>query len=719
MVTAVLMVIIPAWQSLTDSPFGWAVQQPQTWQGGIEAIVLGALVCAGLAINRRTSLLLLFALPAVLYLRRHAADLPLLIDLVYFEIVIGLGFVVRRALGDTARAQTSIDYLHAFVLGLIAWSLCAWTLSALHVGSITTLRWLTLALAIPGLLVRQLPFCVFVARRVHALARPARLWAGVGLAWMCVLCARSRVVTGYDPLWYGLRPEYVFAPGNSVFESLGLVSPVYYFPKLYEMFLLPVSALGDAGVIDGMTLLILVLIVLACRVLMQRIDMPATAQSPLLLLIATTPALANTAIGPKPDIIATLFVLLAAHAACELSHARITAGAWLMACGLLAVMAKLVAIPYVAVVVLAGGIMIWRARKTPVIEPALPRRIACITLAGAGVVSIFVTARTFVLTGMPTIGPDALFALWQALGLHLREPVGTLPWSAAHNWSSQPGVLFDIAFRPYHDMATSVITWIGNAWLWLGALAFIALLVQHRRMTQPSVLPLSMLALCGLFMLFGVGWTNRGGDGNYFIYALLPGLIVLSRIVFSRLSIPAISVIMIACLSFFIAFQAAYSFNSAGWTCGTRAFDLQFNHGWRNLRSLRKRSLDAAGLSIISSYLAADPKLPRVVGYVQEPEDFLLPARFEHPIMLSYSRPEYLADSEPFLHFLRVAKIGYLILPLPETEQKLEPSPAVLEAARQWEKLPGVRRIDDTRYMMLDLRSLTLSKSTEVTERPQ
>jgi hypothetical protein len=52
----------------------------------------------------------------------------------------------------------------------------------------------------------------------------------------------------------------------------------------------------------------------------------------------------------------------------------------------------------------------------------------------------FLTARTFVLTGMPTIGPDALFALWQTLGLHLHAPAGTLQWSKPHDWSSQPSV---------------------------------------------------------------------------------------------------------------------------------------------------------------------------------------------------------------------------------------------------------------------------------------
>jgi hypothetical protein len=567
-------------------------------------------------------------------------------------------------------------------------------------------------LAIAGLLVRQPPFCAFVARRIRALDHPARLWTGVGLAWMCVLFARSQAsIAGYDSFWYGLRPEYVFAPGHSAFESLGLVSPVYYFPKLYEMFLLPVSALGDSTVVDGMTLLVFVLVVLACRVLMQRIGMPAAAQNPLLLLIATTPALANLVLGPKPDVIATLLVLLASIAALELSRTRIAAGIWLMTCGLLAVMAKLVAIPYVTVITLAGGVMAWRFRHAHVPEPVTEKRIACAALLGASILAVFVTARTFMLTGMPTIGPDALFALWQALGLHLHEPAGTLHWQTPHDWSRQPGIFLDLAFRPYHNLPTMVISWIGNAWIWLGGLALVTVLLRRRHPPQSPLCPLSALALCGLYMLFGLGWMSRGSDGNYFLYALLPGLIILSHIAFSHLSTTTIKTIAIACLPLFIAVQAAYSFTSAHWVPGTRAFDLRFGLVSHNLKSLRKKSLRTAGLSTIGAYLKAEHGLPRAVGYVQEPENFLLPARFEYLAAVSYSRPEYLTDSDQFLRFLRLAKIGYLILPLPDTPQKIRPNSVILEAARQWEKLPGVRRIDDKRYMMLDLRSLTLPAS--------
>ena len=61
----------------------------------------------------------------------------------------------------------------------------------------------------------------------------------VALGWL----AKSNHLHSYDPLWYGLRPEQVLAPTASFFDVTGLVSPVYYFPKLYELLIAPLSAM--------------------------------------------------------------------------------------------------------------------------------------------------------------------------------------------------------------------------------------------------------------------------------------------------------------------------------------------------------------------------------------------------------------------------------------------------------------------------------------------
>ena len=206
-------IIVPAWQLLVPGPFDWATQQPMTWQGGLEAMVLIGLVATGCTLARRWALLALVALPIAFYLRRHAVDVPLLIDLVYLEIIIGLGASMRRVF-RLSPPQDAHSYLQAFVLGFLAWSVLAWGASALDIGSIKALRWLTLLLVIPAVGARHTPFALNLWRRLGVQTAMDRFWCGALAAWVAVLYARSNVVFGYDSLWYGLRGEYVLDPCN-------------------------------------------------------------------------------------------------------------------------------------------------------------------------------------------------------------------------------------------------------------------------------------------------------------------------------------------------------------------------------------------------------------------------------------------------------------------------------------------------------------------------
>jgi hypothetical protein len=712
LLSAIAFVAVPLYQLIVPGPFEWHVQTSRFWQGGLEALVLAALIAAGFAADRRIAWLGLIAVPAAFYLRRHAVDVPLLIDLAYLEIIIGLGMAVRRALRQEP-ARTGEDYLQAFVLGFLAWSLAAWTLSASGLGSIVQLRWLTLLAAVVACFGRTAPFTLFAWRRLRRQERATRLWCGVLAAWLLVLFARSNVVVGYDPLWYGLRAEQVLVSGHSLFEPLGLVSPVHYFPKLYEAFLLPVSRLHDFSVIDGVTILLLPLILLACLALMRRIAVPRHAHWPALALVATVPALANTAIGPKPDVISTLFVLLAALAALDwLARRSWAAALWMLACAGLACLAKLTAIPYAAALVLATLACAWRS-PAPTDGAAPSRdatRTAAIALAATLLVGGLVTARTWLLTGMPTIGPDPLVSLWRDFGMELREPAGTLRWAYPARWSELPAVVFDVLWRPQHDLQHMVITWIGNAWLWLALVALLARFASGRRMsrrTDAARLPLLALIAAGLYVFFGVGTGVRGSDGNYFLFALVPAIVVTAGAAFGRLEAqPRLLAAALACLPAFVAFQASYAFASAGWSAGTLAFDGRLNRTWQDLPLRKRQALDSTGLSRIAEYLAELPGSPRVVGSTAHSAGRWLAARYESIPQIALARPQYFESSLAFRRFLAAQHIQYLILPLPdeqESTQHFEMVPdVVVAAAAQLQALPGCRRVDDRRYYLLD-----------------
>lgn len=708
---ALAFIAVPAWQLLAEGPFSWHIQQASFWQGGLEALALALAIASAFALNRNGWLLALAVLPAALYLRRHAVDAPLLVGVLQMEITVGLGMALRRAL-RLPGARDPSDYLQAFIAGFALWSACAWTLQALGIGSMRVMMWLAVAFAIPACCGGHRPLLLFLWRRMRERERVDRAWCGVLAAWLLVLFAHARTAVGFDSQWYGLRSPFVLVPGHSVYETLGLTSPVYYFPKIYEVFLLPLYVLKDYVAIDGFSILLLLPLLLCCRELMRQLDTPRRVQLPLLALIATLPALANTALDAKPDVLSTVLVLAATCFGIDAIRRHSAAAlAWQLACIALACSAKITAIPYTGMVLLATMAAYRPAPTTAMAgaEVTLPGRYAWTVFALAAAAALFVTGRTLLLAGVPTIGPDPLMRLWQLLGFELKAPAGTLSWTNKQDWTDVPVLLLDWLFRP-NLLGHIVTTWVGNVWLWLAAIAAVAAFRQDHHQTtalpRRARLPLIVLIATGFALAVGNRYQVRGGDGNYFLFSLLPLIVWSGAAAFRRLACqPRVFAAVLACLPTFVVFQAAYSFASSAWTPGTRAFDLDFSKSPRGMRKMRAATLDRAGLSRIGAFLRELPHATRATGIVQTTAQFWLPACFEDLLIVSYSRPEYVADARSIRRFLRERNVDYFIM-LREgvkTPPFLDVPAAVAEASRQLAALPGVRRMDDELYYLLDL----------------
>jgi hypothetical protein len=713
LISAAFFIGIPARQLIAPGPFTWHIQQPSFWQGGLEALALIALIAAGFALRGVASLLLI-ALPALLYLRRHAVDAPLLLDLLQLEITIGLGMALRRGLG-LPRAQDAFGYVQAFIAGFALWSVCAWTLQAFGLGSMRQMMWLAVVLAVPACWARHRPLLAFLWQRLRERGRFDRLIGGALAAWILVLFAHARTAVGFDSQWYGLRSPFVLVPGHSVYESLGLTSPVYYFPKIHEVFLLPLYVLKDHVAINGFSIALLLPLLLCCYALLRELDAPRRAQLPVLALIATLPALANSVLDTKPDVLSTLFVLSAlCFGVLAVRQRSAAAFAWMLACVALACSAKITAIPYAGMVMVGtlAGCLRRRSATTSQRVPdiAMPPRHAWMVFALAAIAALFVTARTVLLAGVPTIGPDPLLKLWLALGFHMKEPAGTLSWTAMQNWSDVPALLWDWLFSP-NQLLHVLIAWVGNVWLWLALIATVAALCAPRSIRAPDVSrwPLIALIATGFALAIGNRYQIRGGDGNYFLFALLPAIACSGAAAFRRLEDrPRLLAVMLACLVGFGGFQAAFAFVSAAWTPGTRAFDLDFSKSPRGMRRMRAAQLEGAGLAQIGHFLHGTPPATRATGIVETTAQFWLPLCFEDLLVVSYSRPEYTHDARSIRHFLRERHIEYFIML--RDGVKPPPSvfiyPAMAVAAAELAALPGVKRIEDKNYYLLDLRGI-------------
>ena len=708
-----LFVGITGWQLIVNGPFWWHISQPQSVQGGAEALLLIGTLAAAQCLSTRYRLIVALIV-AELFLRRHAVDFAVAIDLAYLELLVGLGALAMRLVRH-GKPDCVGDYLRCFILGLLIWSFFAWGVSALGFGTVADLRLLTLVLAVGAFLPRTTPLTVFAFRRLSDMPRVQRLLVAVLLGWLLVLFAKTNVSFFYDSLWYGLRGEHVLVGDKSAFAPLGLVSVVYYYPKLYELLLIPVSGLGNAGVITGVTLMLFVLIALSSNELLKQLGMRnPTMRLSVVIACSTLPVISNSSLDPKPDILAGLMLMLAWINGNEFLKRPGRAPAfWMATCLIVATQAKLTAIPYAAALVIATAAAAWLCRRqshqdTSVL-PAPRVRLAQLAFALSIVVAGFVTARTLILTGLPTIAPDPLFHLWQFLGFTLKPPANSLNWlSYPWDWRDIPQLTIDILFRP-QVLLHLVIYWTGNIWLWLVLVAAAARILnrktletgigQHQRMF--TLTGLSLIST-GLFLMFGVTYGTRGSDGNYYIAAIVPGVLTSACVAGRCVSLsPVLRKGFYVSIALFSLFQAWYAFLSAGWTPGTRAFDLNFGGGFHEYRKENRKMLAAEGLGAIEYYLRHLNHSARVISCLNHELDTRLPARTE-----SADQAFAFSAATAIREFISDYKIEYIILPrdgVDPDKTSCKSMPQLSIAVKQLAEDDKVEVINDTKYVMYNL----------------
>ncbi|ODU36092.1 MAG: hypothetical protein BGP24_01170 [Lysobacterales bacterium 69-70] len=704
---AFVLCAVVAWQLIVPGPFDWALVQPQTWQGGFEAVALLALLASSQWVRNRAWRWLAVPAGVLFFARRHAVDAPILLCVFHLELTVALGAAAQRLL-RAPPPQSSEDYLRCFVLGIGLWSVAAWTAAASGYGTPVALRLVTLLLLPLALWARCRPLSVHLLASAGRCTQTQRVLIAVIAGWLLILFARTNYAYSFDGLWYGLRPEYMLVADGTPFAPLGLVSPVHYFPKLYEIYLLPLSGFGSASAMSGVTVLVLGLLALAAVRLAARLGLTDTnAQLALALLVLTLPAIANPALEPKPDIPCALFVMLAAvFAGDAVTQRNAVALVWSTACMLLAVSCKLVAVPYLGMMGLGlAGAFLWRRRFAATAMSAAPlqRRIALAALLLTAASAGFVVARTWLLSGLPTIGPDPLYRIWTSLGLQLHEPAGTLTWTFPQEWGDVPALIVDWLLRPQR-LEHIAISWVGNVWLWLPAAA---LLLRARRIAPPGGANvhrwlLAWLAAAGLVLALGWRYHVRGSDGNYFIAALVPALTLAVAFAWRQPLADRAKRILLGGTLLFCAFQAAYAFVSAAWTPGTRPFDLVLDRSPREQRERANSAIERAGLREVADYLRGRPGVARVIGCVPAEAGFRLPARFEDIPTIALSRPEYVADLGSAVAFMRRFSIRYLLLPKPAAAAK--PDSEWVDGCRPVDAPPaGTRTVaENAKYLLVE-----------------
>lgn len=689
--------------SLTQhGPFDWHFRQPSFSHSFIEVLVVWGLLASGLAVDAipRWLRLTLIFVPSIFYLRHHYVDLIIPVVLAYFEGLLALGAVLLRHSGERSRSDDA--WLRALIAGVALMSVWLWVWQWLGWGTSREQRFIAFSLLLPVLAMRwRSLYSIELVRAAWNLPTyGARVWASIIAASLMLLLAHTNSTFEWDSYWYGLRPDRVLVGERSVFEFLGLTSPVYYFPKLYEVLMLPLAAMRENSVILGMGIAWGGAIIHLAYVMLRRLGNDQTLALAGAATILSVPALANATLTAKPDVFTALVMVSMIWFGWNLiSDHRRWDLAWIFSCAGLAVSSKLLAFSYVGmggIACLVAAALIWRASRSAAASPAgaAPWVLSACALAG-----FMVCLRTYELTGLPTVGPDPLVGFWNLLGMQLRLPVGTLTWMLPQDWLRLPQLFWGWLMAP--SMFSHIqITWAGNVWFWLGLIA-----LAFPSIRQADAAPrwlLWVLPLTGLGMLIFIGFTNRGGDGNYFIAPMVLAIVVTLDAASRRCVSAARRSALFVGLAVFTLFHTAYALVSASWSVGIRPWDWDLSRNPRDTPQVDREYLEKMKLLDLEAWLRDQPRKLHVLGDLPHAVGMRLGARYEDLPSIYFS---LMGHTGPLSRLLACAQVDAGLVPIGEHEYKGHP--VVKDAMDLLSSLPENRDLyRDQHWRLVDLQGV-------------
>lgn len=646
--------------------FRFHVSLPSALHGGIELIILTIAIMGVLAskINRRFTLgfvaVLLF-----LYARRHNLELTILASLFLLEGYLAVGALVCRL----TRMPIHAEYarLVHFLVGVCCWLLLVFWLSFVELAATENLLIASFVLFLPAYFFsKHSPLTFQLIRSWLVSSLPERL-LGVGFViWMFVLYAKSHHVISHDSLWYGLRGEHVLSVGGSVFNSAGLSNQVFYYPKLYEILILPLSGLDYFSLIIGFGVAIWGLAAYTCCHLLRLFGIRGWRGMMGTWLVCSLPVVSSLAVEAKPDLLAATLMLIGGYFG--IYSVRRGGSYWLLllAASIMAVCTKIVALPYMTLLfVCLVFARFFSAREDQEGLIDIDTRVGFVGVGLAAVVGGLLTYRTYTLTGLPTIAPGMLVGLWQRLDFEVYEQISLLKFNRMKDLADVPSICWDFLFDPI-KLPHVLLTWTGNYWLVLTIMSIFPGVKPHipsGQMAERIFVALIPLFLVTAFFALVYNNNTRGGDGNYYMFPLILLCLLSWATLCSKSGARAGFLVGFAVVT--ITLHLVISFYTSFWYSGTRAWDWNFMRFGSQTPDLRSHVLHKHGLIEIRRYLDSirSNNGLRVVGFGDEDVMRWLPVRYESLRLMSRDVAKPTSTAQHLWNYFRRHQIEYLIMP--------------------------------------------------------
>lgn len=695
-ILGIFLLVFPLISFLSSDPFYWNATRPQFIHGLIELLILIVFCWWALSSPKKNIAYLVFGIIVLVYSRRHAIDLAIAINLLYLEGFLAFGTVINRLLLhqelDSTIFRRSTSLVLLFITGLMTWSAIMWIAGLIGFGTLPIVQTLTVIILGISLLLtnRHDRFIYHIYRFSLKLTGWSSLFTAILITITLGLFARTNVVMHYDSLWYGLRLDRVFFGEGTPFDSLGLSAVVYYYPKLYEMILSPMSTFGDFSILLGVSILFWVILLIAIYSLLSQINLNLQEKIIATSVIGTIPVILNMAIATKGEIIETLFLIMAMGQLISFyetqqnlqysSNLKSAGTNVLLFLGFLLLAfstrpSNLIYVIYLIIlfiiVAITGRLRNFFIKNQTGNFSSTDTDNVIFSWYFFFIILISTTLiqyRTFSQIGVFYVAPEQVLKFQSYFGLIPNFPFGKLPeWPSTEQLiglsiPSVLNVLAKIILYPA-NLGNIRIAWVSNVWVWLLVMA-----IANRTFQKDSKLlaldsgiiaGLSIMGSIFLVFLIMLYAKSKGGDGNYYIGATVSLIILgfyIGRHIISKT--PFIVVLLL-----FVLCNFTISFFSAGWATGTKSFDLNFRRSPFDQSSQTMERLSQVNLSEIANFLADEPNAVRVIGFTPQPVSFLLPKRYEPIQNLAWSIPWIFNSADSFIDYLRLAKIQFIVLP--------------------------------------------------------
>ncbi|KLU57442.1 hypothetical protein EL84_02700 [Paenibacillus sp. VT-400] len=655
--------------------YKWQLFQPETIHGVMEIslIVLLFLIC--ILFFKGYWSVFFATLVSVIFLIFHGVFISALLVLLYFEAMISVGRSISKYMFIKDNKN---QYLVFFLIGFLIWSFIAIVSSYFNFGTFSDLRIVTVVLTLASFLNGvNTPFVISLYIRATKLNPRELLLAFFLLLLVLIQFGKTNTLLAYeyDSVWYGLRPEAVLVGNSSFFDNLGFLSFVHVYPKLFELFSIPLSNLGNYSYILSINVMFYLFIIFIIYSLLRELNLDKFKSLFFTSLISCVPALSNMASTAKTDLFSTTLVLLGSLyiwrwiISLQTKDNVQTGYFWIAIIAfILSLGGKSTSILYAPLVIFGVIIYLMINGKLFGIKTILRgvrTNYNYLTLFVVSVaVFIGICYRTYRITGVPMY--PIVGGLWEFLGFKVKYPF--LMKNVGDTSTSASFKLIDIFGRWYHmfldpqPFGHVIMLWIGNIFLFLFFLFLVFNVCNVKRISKDSFL-LLVLPVFLAWLYYGTTLPN-GGDGNVYQIPLILSMIGLFKFI-STVSMLQLRKVVFVSLILFVPLQFLTMFIShPSWSYGLSPLQLPFHEN--NTQKFERKLFEYKGMLGIENYLKNTGNMEKCLGFGDDVALNQLSCRME---TVNASASDYLGNSKVFsdmeslINYLKWNDTQYIIMP--------------------------------------------------------